>query len=60
MVLDESSGQIITIEELIKRTQYRFALKGKFKRKAEDDEIEKDQAQKRAASFLDCLARERE
>lgn len=59
MVLDEPSGQIITVEELIKRTQYRYALKSKLgggKRKAEvDDDIEKERAQKRAATFLNNL-----
>lgn len=59
MVLDEPSGQIITVEELIKRTQYRYALNSKMggsKRKAEADaDIEKERAQKRAATFLDSL-----
>lgn len=57
MVYDEQSKQMVTVNELIKRTQYRYALNSKLKRKTEDFEQVRD-AKRAATSFLDNFASE--
>jgi ribosomal protein S16 len=57
-VLDEPSGQVVTLHEALKRDRYRCALMGKLeplKRKADEIKIENDRAHKRTAQADEFL-----
>ncbi len=68
-MLDEDSGQMVTVEELIKRTKYRCTLRAKReaagvetvenmpaqKRKSDVEGIEQERAQKKMRNFLESF-----
>jgi hypothetical protein len=68
LVLDEDSGQMVTVGELIKRIKYRCTLKAKreaaeveteenmpTQKRKSDEEAEQERAQKKMRNFLDSF-----